>query len=79
MCFKNTGITGISISLAISLNKLISESSNTVLVTIFCGEFVSGCNVPAFTEYSNLLLHCNTDTYEQKEKRKKAYCTCAVA
>lgn len=53
------GITGMSISLATSLNKLTSDSIHIVLVMTRCGEFVSGCTMLALAECSNLLVHCS--------------------
>jgi hypothetical protein len=52
------GITGYSISLAISVNKLTSDNTQTVFVMIRCGEFVSACTIRGLFECSNLLVHC---------------------
>ena len=42
-----------------SLKRLTNESIQTVLVIIFCGEFVVECKGVHFSECSNLLVHCS--------------------
>ena len=49
---------GYSISLAISVKRLTSDSIQMVRVIIFCGEFVSGCTGGHLAECSNFLVHC---------------------
>lgn len=49
---------GYSISLAVSVNKLTSDSIQTVRVMIRCGEFVCVCTIVGFIECSNKLVHC---------------------
>ena len=70
MLFKYSGVMGYSISPAISVNKLTSESCQMVLVMIFCGEFVSGCTIPDLAECSNFLVHCRTEKYNLLQKHK---------
>ena len=58
MCFKKTGITGYSISLAVSVKRLTNDSIQMVRVMILCGEFVGVCTAVGFIECSNKLVHC---------------------